>query len=35
MIELVKGGAYLVNGTDIVEDNQDAAAAIDEYIKSK
>ena len=28
MIELVKGGAYLVNGTDIVEDNQDAAAAI-------
>ena len=23
MIELVKGGAYLVNGTDIVEDNQD------------
>ncbi len=28
MIELVKGGAYLVNGTDIVEDNQDAAAAV-------
>lgn len=28
MIELLKGGAYLVNGTEVIEDGQDAAAAI-------
>ncbi len=28
MIQLVKGGAYLLNGTEIIEDNQDAAAIL-------
>ncbi|MBQ7933269.1 MAG: hydratase, partial [Lachnospiraceae bacterium] len=28
MIELLKGGAYLVNGVDIIEDTAEAAAAI-------
>ena len=28
MIELMQGGAYLVNGTDIVTDDGSAAAAI-------
>ena len=28
MIELLQGGAYLVNGTEIIPDNHEAAAAI-------
>ena len=28
MIKLYDGGVYLVNGTQIVEDNQDAAAVL-------
>ncbi|MCR5799007.1 MAG: hydratase [Lachnospiraceae bacterium] len=28
MIKLSKGGAYLINGVDIIEDNADAAAAV-------
>ena len=28
MIELLQGGAYLVNGTEIIPDAPDAAAAI-------
>ena len=28
MIQLLKGGAYLLNGTEIIEDNQDAAAIL-------
>ena len=28
MVTLLEGGAYLVNGTQIIPDNQDAAARI-------
>ena len=28
MVTLLEGGAYLVNGTEIIPDNQEAAAAI-------
>ncbi|MDO4975923.1 MAG: hydratase [Eubacteriales bacterium] len=32
MIELLKGGAYLVNGTEIVEDNEESAAKLAELM---
>ena len=28
MIELLKGGAYLINGTEIIPDDKDAEAAV-------
>lgn len=28
MVTLLEGGAYLLNGTEIIPDNQEAAAAV-------
>ena len=35
MIELSKGGAYLLNGTEIIEDGSNAAAELSAKLRKK